>query len=164
MAEQKNPLFVIEIFYEIHKLNNNTVLWMIGDGELKVKIENKVKELGLDTCVELLGYRDDVNDLMMGMDALIFPSFHEGLSIVLIEAQATGLPVFASDSISQEHKISNRLKFISLSSSAEIWADIILKSDDIYKNDNRNQAKIDSCYNINNVAEEVKRYYVEMLS
>lgn len=128
MAEQKNPLFVIDIFAKIHSINNNTFLWMVGDGPLRENVEQRIADYRLEDFVDLLGFRNDIPQILMGMDALIFPSFHEGLSIVTVEAQAAGLFVFASDTISSEHKISDKLEFISLSNSAEEWAEKVMDS------------------------------------
>ena len=99
---------------------------MIGDGELRPEIEQKIAELGLSDCVKLWGERDDVPELLQGMDVFLFPSLFEGLSVVAIEAQAAGLPVYASDGISAEHKITDLLHFLPLSDGEETWADQVL--------------------------------------
>lgn len=127
LTEQKNPEFLIQVFYEIHKKNKNTELWMIGEGEKEKIIKNLIHQLGLEDSVVLYGRRGDVANIMQAMDMFLLPSLYEGLSIVAIEAQAAGLPIVASDSISPEHKVSNLVRFLPLDDGAEKWAEYILE-------------------------------------
>ena len=126
LSDQKNPTFIIKIFAEIRKKEKNAVLWLVGDGEKRDEVKSQIRELGLTDCVKMWGERKDVPRLMQAMDALLFPSLYEGLSIVAIEAQAAGLPVFASDTISEEHKISDSLYFLPLSAGPEHWVSRVL--------------------------------------
>lgn len=91
-------------------------MWLIGDGNIDIKksIVDKIKQLKLEDSVLLLGSRDDVNRLDQALDALVFPSTYEGLSVVLIEAQTSALPVFASSNITKEHKITDLVYFLDL--------------------------------------------------
>ncbi|MBQ9436818.1 MAG: glycosyltransferase, partial [Lachnospiraceae bacterium] len=86
----KNHLFLLEIFSKIKKQEENAELALIGDGELRSEIIEKIKELHLENSVKLLGERKDVSSLIQGLDILVFPSLYEGLPIALIEAQASG--------------------------------------------------------------------------
>ena len=127
---QKNHTFLIDIFNEIYKKNNNAVLMLIGNGEKEDEIKKKVEKLGIQNSVLFMGHRDDVNELMQAMDVFVMPSIYEGLPVVGIEAQAAGLPCFMSkDVITDEVKIAENVKFISLDDNAEKWADEILSSD-----------------------------------
>ena len=164
MAEQKNPLFLIDVFASLHRSDPDAVLWMIGDGPLRNRVEQRIRKYKLQKNVMLLGFRNDVNNLMMGMDALIFPSLHEGLSIVTVEAQASGLQVFASDTISKEHKISDYLEFIPLSYTPEQWADSILSSMDKRIQTDRNRRTIYPGYSIEDTAENIQRVYSSLLN
>ena len=119
----KNHLFLLEVFAEIKKRQSNAVLLLIGDGELRSEIEEKIRELELENSVKLLGERNDVDRLIQGLDCLIFPSFYEGLPIALIEAQAAGLPVVYSDVISDEVRLTAGMQPLPLSAPAEAWAD-----------------------------------------
>lgn len=125
---QKNQLFLLEIFKEIKKIKSNSELILIGDGEDKQKILGKIKELKINDDIKLLGVRNDVEKIIQAMDSIIFPSLFEGLPLVLIEAQANGLPIFASDNISKEALIGDNIKFISLNKTAKEWAEMILNS------------------------------------
>lgn len=126
--EPKNHQFLLEIAAEVIKQEPRTRVLLIGDGSLRPAIEQKVKCLNLTDHVILTGVRSDVATLMRGaMDVFLFPSLYEGLPLVLIEAQAAGLPCIASDSIPKEVDVIEPLiNWISLSSSASTWADVVL--------------------------------------
>ncbi len=120
--QQKNHDFLIDIFAEILKINSNAQLVLIGEGELKSEIESKVKGLKIENNVCFLGSRFDVNKILSGFDVLVFPSFYEGLSVAMVEAQANGVPILTSTSVSSEVAFTDRVKQISLELSAEDWA------------------------------------------
>ena len=123
---QKNQSFLIDIFNEIIKLDNNYHLLLVGQGDDEEKIKRKVNCLKLDNHVTFLGVRDDVFSLMQAMDIFVFPSIFEGLGIVLIEAQATGLPCFTSNKVvPRDVRITELLKFINLEDNPQEWAKYI---------------------------------------
>ena len=127
---QKNPIFLLEIFSEILKIWHNSKLWIVGEGILKSSMIKKVEELSIKDNVVFLGNRSDVNILMQASDFFILPSKFEGLGIVLIEAQAAGLMSYTSkDVVPNSVKISDYLNFISLNSTAEMWAKKITEND-----------------------------------
>ena len=93
------------------------------------------------------------------MDALLFPSLYEGLGLVLVEAQACNLRIFASDTvIPQEAKVSELLTFISLNKKPEEWADIIINCD-LSKIDVRNLIKRKN-YDIATSTKIVEDFYI----
>jgi glycosyltransferase involved in cell wall biosynthesis len=130
-ANQKNHLFLVDIFYEIQKINKKAILMLIGEGELKGKIVEKVDKLKLNDKVLFLGVRDDIASLMMAMDKFVFPSFHEGLGIVVIEAQAAGLESYVSDKIPKDTKITNIINYLALNEAPSNWAEKIVKENKI---------------------------------
>ncbi|MBC5630275.1 glycosyltransferase family 1 protein [Clostridium sp. NSJ-6] len=123
---QKNHDFLIDIFNEIHKIDKDTVLILIGEGYLKKQIEEKVKILGLDKSVRFLGLRTDINELMQAMDLFLFPSLYEGLAVVLVEAQAAGLRCITSTGVTIESNITGNVEFMDLKMLPEVWAKNIL--------------------------------------
>ena len=134
---QKNQLFLLDIFDLIHKKDPDSELVLIGQGEDEEKIKDKIRVLGLNDCVKMLGARNDVKELMMMMDVFLFPSVFEGLGLVLIEAQASGLPIVASsDRIPKDVKISPNFTFVSLDDSIEKWSEEVLKYKNTSKNNN----------------------------
>lgn len=128
-SEEKNHLFLIDVFAHIHKQIPNSKLWLVGDGDENIKNEiiKKIYSLSLSENVILLGSRKDVNCIDQAIDAMIFPSTYEGLSVVLVEAQAAALPVYTSTNISPEHRVTNLVTFLNLKEGAVAWADYIVK-------------------------------------
>ncbi|MGF9953948.1 glycosyltransferase family 1 protein [Bacillus mycoides] len=126
-AHQKNHGFLIEVFAQLVKLRRDSVLVLVGDGPLRVKIEQKVEELNLGANVKFLGIRSDIDHLLQAFDVFAFPSIHEGLPVTLIEAQGAGLSCVISDAITKEVDMGAGLvSFESINTSPEIWAQDIL--------------------------------------
>lgn len=125
-TEQKNHIFLCDIFYEIYKKNSNAVLLLIGTGPLIESVQEKIELLGISHAVKFLGFREDISELMQTMDLLLLPSLFEGLPLTLVEAQASGLPCVASDVVSQESKLTDYVYYVSLDKGAEYWADYCL--------------------------------------
>lgn len=125
--KQKNHSFLIDIFKEIHKIDSDSILLLIGDGDLRKEVEDKVNRLNLLSSVRFLGVRDDVPQLLKASDLLLFPSYYEGLSVVLVEAQATGIKCIVTNSLADETIIcEDQMKLVSLQKNAKEWADIVL--------------------------------------
>lgn len=123
---QKNHEFLILIFLEIKKLCPDSILLLIGRGELEADAKKLVASKNLTDSVIFLGVRNDVPDLLNAMDVFLLPSRFEGLPVTLVEVQANGLSAFVSDTITNEIKIGNHLNYISLSESPESWAKKLL--------------------------------------
>lgn len=124
--KQKNHDFLLDIFAEVVKKQDNAKLLLIGDGPLREQIENKVKTLGLDEKVIFTGVRSDVADLYNAMDVFVLPSFYEGLPVVGVEVQANGLPFLCSSNVTREILISDRIELLKLEDGVKIWAEKIL--------------------------------------
>lgn len=124
---QKNIFYLLDIFNEYLKNNDNSVLLIVGDGEEKDKFLEKVKELHLTDKVMCLGARNDVPSLMMAMDCLLLPSRWEGLGMVLVEAQATGLKCYTSlNTVPYEDtKVTPYIKYLDINESSEKWAEMM---------------------------------------
>lgn len=125
---QKNHMFLLEVFKNIYEKDNNSILILIGEGELRQQIFKKIEELNLISSVFILEPKKNVNEYLMAMDLFIFPSFFEGMPNVIIEAQATGLPCVISDSITKEANITGIVKYLDLNKGDKYWADFIMKN------------------------------------
>lgn len=122
----KNQSFLIDILCEMKKTNPNAKLLMVGDGETKESIKKKTIELHVENDVIFTGVRGDVNRIMQAMDVFVMPSWFEGLPVSLVEAQASGLPIVASDTISSDSDLSGTILFKSIQEPAIHWAKEIL--------------------------------------
>ncbi len=127
-TRQKNHRFLLEIFRELYKKDPDAKLLLVGAGELREEIENHIRTLNIQDSVILAGIRADVQDLLQAMDAFVMPSLYEGLSLAAVEAQASGLPCYISDTIPSECRITDLVQQIPLTESAAAWADIILQA------------------------------------
>ena len=119
----KNHVFLVEVFAHYAEHHPDSLLMLIGTGETRTIVEEKVNDLRLTKKVLFLGERFDVSNLLQAMDAFLMPSLFEGLPFVLVEAQAAGLPCLVSDTIDQNAKITPHLAFLSLNQSAAAWAE-----------------------------------------
>ena len=115
--KEKNHLFLIDIFYEIQKHKKNSKLLLVGEGNLKKQIEEKVKRLKITDKVIFLGFRKDIDEILNCMDVFILPSISEGLGISAIEAQTNGAYIYCSKAIPNEAKISSNFDYFDLSDS-----------------------------------------------
>lgn len=124
--EQKNHEFLIKVYEQIHIRRPDSVLLLLSDGPKKEEIENTVKRMGLENNVIFAGRCGGVEDYYQGMDIFVLPSKWEGLPLVMLEAQASGLPVFASDCITREACCTKNVYYLSLFDSSAFWAETIL--------------------------------------
>lgn len=125
----KNHLFLLNLFSGIRRTNDNAVLLLVGDGELRTDIENKIKKLQIDNGVKLLGSRDDVYKLLQAADCFLFPSKWEGLPVTVIEAQVAGLPCFVSENVTSEVFISEYAYKLPVNKGTDVWLNAIAKTD-----------------------------------
>lgn len=125
--EQKNHIFLLEIFKELLELRPGSVLALVGDGPLLNCIHEKACELGLDGSVLFLGTRVDVPSLYRAFDVFCLPSLYEGLPMVGIECQAAQTPILASDTVTAEAAATSLMEFESLDSDPGVWARKLLR-------------------------------------
>ena len=158
--EVKNHKFLIDLFNKYLKEHENTILLLAGDGSLHKEIELQIKKYKLESKVRLLSKRSDVNELYNVMDLFLFPSLYEGLPIVLIEAQANGVPIVASDTIDKEVNFTDTLSFLSLKENYKRWIEEIEQRIGIRK-DNRNLME-NSKYNIKSTVKQIEQLYSDI--
>lgn len=123
---QKNHSRLIKIFAEIRKIKNGAKLLLMGGEKTDTLIE-LCEEHGVEDSVLFLGCRTDISDLLQACDVFLFPSTNEGLPVSLIEAQAAGLPVIMSDTITSEVCITDDVIRLSLNYTPDIWAEKVIK-------------------------------------
>lgn len=163
LMSHKNPAFALEVAKNCIERETKVRFVMVGAGETKRReFEARVKEWGLEQKIRLLGVRHDVTRLMLGSDLLLFPSLAEGLGMVVVEAQASGLPILASDTTPRECVVASALvNFLSLEAAPSQWADKVLQLINLEPPDLvlSNKAVRDSAFSIENSARKLLNIY-----
>jgi glycosyltransferase involved in cell wall biosynthesis len=166
---QKNHSYFIDIALRCARLNPRSHFLLVGDGPLWAEIRQRAASSPIADRFHFLGPRSDVPVLMLAaMDAFLFPSHFEGLPLVLVEAQAAGLPCIISDVVSSETDIyPGLLRRLSLKDSPEDWAEsvqnAILESTPEKKMAAFRALEL-SPFNITCARHELEKYYMQLLS
>lgn len=159
----KNHEFLIDIFYEILKDYPKSILMLIGEGDLRTSIEDKILKLGISENVILTGNKSNISELLQAMDVFVFPSHYEGLPVSLVEAQASGLPCIVSSTITQQVKITKNIEFVDIKSSSKLWAEKVINNKNQYiRRDCSEQVK-NSGFDITVTAKELQCFYNSMI-
>lgn len=124
---QKNHDRILNIFAAYTRIDPNAVLLLIGEGELEDKIKEKAKKMQLTDKVIFAGLQSNVHEWYMAMDLFLMPSLFEGLPVVGIEAQATGLKCLFSDAVTDEIVLSPYADRMPLQASDDEWAKKLLE-------------------------------------
>ena len=157
----KNHELIIDIFNKIHFNNPDAYLMLIGEGDLKESIIEKVKELHLEDYVIFTGLRSDVNELLQAMDVFLFPSLYEGLPVSIVEAQAAGLPCLISDKVPIECKKTDLVYQINLNDPVDVWADKVNELSHIQRRDTYEDIK-NAGFDIIENAKWLENFYLDM--
>lgn len=161
-AEQKNHVRIIGILNELMEEHEDIYGILVGTGPLL----NKIKAMAKCNRVIFLGNRKDVPKILCAADLFLFPSLYEGLGIVAVEAQASGIKCIASVNVPSSADIGiGTFEQVKLKESNEIWKKRILKGFEEYSLQKRielSQKALDSKYNISAIAENVERFYLNM--
>ena len=126
MHPQKNHHFLIDCFAEIAAQREDARLILLGDGDLRAEITEQIHRLVLDDKVLLLGIRKNIEEYLCAMDCMALPSLHEGLPVVVVEAQANGLHCFVADTVTKEVELSELVRYLPISQGSEPWVQAIL--------------------------------------
>lgn len=158
LVENKNQEFAIEI---LKHLDMQYVLYLVGVGEeYKRKLCQKINELSLENRVFFLGERSDVGELMQAFDIMVFPSKHEGLSVVCMEAQAAGVPIITSNCVPTEIDVTGLVKFLPLENVYE-WSEAISSIDISGREDSTDMLK-KAGYDIRNESRKLEKLYLKL--
>lgn len=131
----KNHAFLLDVAKALKDKGDPYVLYLIGDGDLRPDIEQKIADLDLGEQVVLLGSRRDVPRILTAFDAMIFPSIYEGLGGVVLEAQLTGVPAVVSDAIPPVADLGiDMVEFLPLEDPYR-WADAVIRKADAAERD-----------------------------
>ena len=160
---QKNHSFLLSIMQELIKTKPNALLLLVGDGQERQNIEEQIQRLNLKNNVKLLGVRSDIERLINSFDLFLLPSLYEGLGIVLVEAQANGIPVIASrNGIPEEVNITDCFHFLDLNDDVKVWTSLIDKISTETRDQNASKMVIEAGYNLKNIVNELEDFYLSL--
>ena len=155
MVNQKNPIYLIDIFAELLKIKPNSVLLYAGIGEMENEIKEYANKLGISGSIKFLGACSDIPGLMCAADVFLLPSKYEGLAIVAVEAQMSDLKCFFSDNFPvEEITLTDNVRFLSIEANAAVWASEIAKTEITARRDMTLQIS-QKGYNIKNEIEKL---------
>ncbi|WP_336183722.1 glycosyltransferase family 1 protein [Bacillus sp. 205(2023)] len=127
--EVKNHAFLLKLAVHLKKRGVRFQMVLAGDGPLREQMEEEARRLNLLSDVLFLGTEEHIHELMRTFDVFVMPSLYEGLPVVLVEAQASGLPCIISDTITEKVDTGLGLvKRVSLSKPMDIWAETIVRA------------------------------------
>ncbi len=139
--EQKNHRYLVDVFDAYHRINNNSKLMLIGQGELQEEIKSKLTSLGLIDDVIFINESNEVEKFYQAMDVFVFPSLFEGFGMVAVEAQLSGLPCISSKYVCRDTEITDNAQYIGIDESdINNWCSMI---------DNYSNSVMDRTININ---------------
>jgi glycosyltransferase involved in cell wall biosynthesis len=126
MVPEKNPLFAVDVFAALHKLDPSVVAVFVGSGSLEEAVRRRARDLGLDQAFHFLGWRNDLPAIMMACDLFILPRPEhpmEGLGLAIVEAQLAGLRLLLSQGIADDPLLPTAAFLrLPLSAGVEKWA------------------------------------------
>lgn len=99
LTEQKGFEYLIESFHQMNRseLTDDLRLYIVGDGQLKEKLADKINRYKLNDKIFLLGKRKDINAIFSDADIYVSSAVYEGFGLAMVEAQSHGLPIIAFD-------------------------------------------------------------------
>ena len=124
LAAVKNQAFLIDMMPEILKRMPNARLLLLGEGEDRLMLEQRISDLQLHEHVFLTGNVRNVNDYLNAMDVFAFPSLYEGMPLSIIEVQSNGLPCVISDRVPNDVFLTDLITPLPLEE-PEKWVDEI---------------------------------------
>lgn len=157
-SENKNQRFLIKVFEKLYARNQHYKLILVGDGNTRSILEKEVKEQGLENQIIFAGIRGEIPEIMSLFDIFLFPSRLEGLGIVAIEAQASGLPCIVSDSVPKEIDIGEHLIHWS-SLDEEEWLEILLNENIEKERSKINNQNLTFQYSIEYTVQKLSQMY-----
>jgi glycosyltransferase involved in cell wall biosynthesis len=126
MVPEKNPVFAVEVLKKLRRLEPRAVGVFAGSGSDEERVLDRARELGLENSVRLLGWRNDLPEIMCCCDWFILPHPEhpvEGFGLAIVEAQLAGLRLLLSPGIPDDPLLPTAtFRRVTLAAGPEVWA------------------------------------------
>ena len=162
--DQKNQLFLLDVFDELADIDERYVLLLVGTGPYLKLISDRIKKSKYAKRIKLYGEVINPEKIYSAMDIFLLPSKYEGLPVVLLEAQMSGLKCIVSDRVTREVNFGD-IEYISIDKGFQLWCNAILsveqitdRKDYFYKKHN-----LISYYDIKNNVKLIENIYDSMV-
>lgn len=161
-SEVKNHKFIVDIAKELKNKDKEFKILLVGEGPLREEIINDINNKELNNNFIILKPRDDINKIMKSLDIFICPSLFESFSIVLLEAQVTGVPSIASSNIPKDVDLNlGLLKYENINNTETKWAKEIIniKTHPNIKKEEIRKRVIEKGFDTNSIIEKLISVY-----
>ena len=164
--EQKNQVYLIKAFEQVAKVRSDAVLLLVGTGPDFDKIKGIVENSLHKNRIILYGVTKETRAMYSAMDVFALPSKYEGLPVVLLEAQITGLPCIVSNKVTKEVDF-GEIQWLSIDDNPDRWAEAISKTvvrSNAQRRDYRREhiAQIE-CYDISQTVKQLDVIYERLI-
>ncbi|MFB5282765.1 glycosyltransferase [Peribacillus sp. Hz7] len=160
-SDEKNHLFMVDIIEQLSKQNEKCILLFAGNGATEGAVKKCVHEKGLTDKIMFLGVRSDIAELVNAADIFLLPSKNEGFPVTLIEAQSTGINIFASNKVTKETAITNLIEYLPIEN-VDIWVEKIIESKIVLRKSRKADVEKEG-YSINIQADKYKKWLEKCL-
>lgn len=164
LSEQKNFSFLIDVFSKCLEINRNIKLYIVGSGELESELKLKIKKDNLINSVFLMGERNDVAEILQGIDVFVLPSLYEGFGVSLLEAQCAGARCIASSNVPALANVTGKVEYLDLNDDITMWVKAIDKALNTPIDANAYKDIISHGFDIETSTEKLYTYYKESIS
>ncbi len=168
MNSQKNHAFMIDAFAELRKVRSDVKLVLVGDGALKGKIKEQIRQLGIENDVVMLGTRTDVPQLLQAFDVMLLPSVFEGFPRVLVEWQCAGLRAVVSDTVTRDADLTGLVTYLPIDRGTASWVDMLRDmqrdADRVMTGANAIMQVRAKGYDIVKMSREMEKFYIDAVN
>ena len=165
LTYQKNIKFLAEVFIKACTYRKDICLLVAGQGEDGELLTTMLKQAGLEENLIWLKSRTDVHELLQAMDILLLPSFYEGLPLVLVESQASGLMSIVSTAVTRQVKLSSTIHYRDIGESKQSqWVELILELGKGYTRKPEVDSLSSHGFNIEHEADRLQQIYTNLLA
>lgn len=124
--ESKNHGYLLDVFEKVAEKRVDAVLLLVGNGPKLEEIKARILKHPYQERILYYGITDKPEELYAAMDVFALPTRYEGLGIVFVEAEISGLPAVASEGVPREVDIDGRVQFLPLTEAEDLWCEAIL--------------------------------------